>query len=115
MTLDPQAKALLDKVEQSGILPYESMPPEMARKFYEKACEVASGTPPGIHHVDDMTIPGPAGNLGVRCYRATAAEKPHCGKIGVPFINKTISSFCNSVLMRSKIMFSMSLSLLLFK
>ncbi|MEZ5489573.1 MAG: alpha/beta hydrolase [Gammaproteobacteria bacterium] len=73
MPLDPQAQALLDKVEQSGILPYERMTPELARKFYQKACEAGGGSPPEVYCVEDMAIPGPAGDLNLRCYRASTA------------------------------------------
>jgi len=71
MTLDPQAQALLDKVEQSGIPAYETMAPEVARKFYDKACEIARGEPPAPFAVEDISLPGPAGDLTARCYRSS--------------------------------------------
>jgi len=69
MTLDPQAQALLDRVEQSGIPPYYRMTPEVARQFYEKACETGRGTPPEPFAVEEIDIPGPAGKLPALCYR----------------------------------------------
>ena len=69
MTLDPQAQALLDKVEESGIPPYERLAPKLARGFYDKACEIARGEPPELFAVEDLSLPGPAGELSARCYR----------------------------------------------
>jgi len=45
MPLAPQAKTLLDKIEQSGIPPYEMRVPEVACQYYEIACEIARGSP----------------------------------------------------------------------
>ena len=72
MTLDPQAQALLDKVKKSGIPPYETMSPAAARKFYDKAGEVARGEPPEPDNVEDITLPSPSGELTIRCYRPSA-------------------------------------------
>jgi acetyl esterase len=74
MPLDPQAQALLDKIEESGIPPYETQSPEVARVYYDKACEVARGDPPEPYRVQEITIPGPASELRARCYRAS--EQP---------------------------------------
>lgn len=68
MTLDPQAQTLLDKVEESGISPYETMSPQIARMFYDKACEIARGEPPEPAKVEDIVIPGPDCDLPARCY-----------------------------------------------
>lgn len=69
MTLDPQAQALLDKVKQSGIPAYDTLTPQVARMFYDKACELARGELPELYAVEDILIPGPDGELTARCYR----------------------------------------------
>ena len=71
MSLDPQAVALLQKVKESGVPPYESLPLDAARRYYDKACAVARGEPPEPYLIEDFTIPGPANKLKVRSYRSS--------------------------------------------
>ena len=70
MTLDPQAQELLDKVERSGIPPYDKLAPKLARQFYDKACEIARGEPPEPFKVADIIIPASSSDLTARCYHS---------------------------------------------
>ncbi len=74
MSLDPQAQNLLDKVEQAGIPPYETMEPVVARQYYEKACDLARGNPPQLFEVKNISIPGPRSELPAIYYRARQAD-----------------------------------------
>ena len=69
MELDPQAQALLDRAAQSGIPTYDTMEPDVARMYYEKACGIGAGDELELFAVEDMTIPGPASALPARLYR----------------------------------------------
>jgi len=68
--LDPQAQRMLDKIRESGIPPYDSLDPASARKLYDKACAAGRGDPPQPVEVKDFRIPGPAGEIPLRYYRA---------------------------------------------
>lgn len=69
--LHPQAQKILDLLRESGIPPYDSMDPVTARAYYEKACDRGRGEPPAPAEVRDFSIPGPAGKIPVRLYRAS--------------------------------------------
>ena len=67
--LHPQAQLLLDKIRLAGIPPYDTLGPVVARQYYDKACEMARGSPPVPAQVRDILIPGPATSLRARVYR----------------------------------------------
>lgn len=71
MTLDPQCRQLLEKLEASGIPPYETVEPVVARKLYQRACEGSRGSPPAPFEISTLAIPGPATQLPAVVYRAT--------------------------------------------
>ena len=73
--LDPQAQKILDLIRESGIPPYETMAPALAREYYEKACERGRGEPPEPAAIRDFSIPGPGGDIAVRLYRASDAPE----------------------------------------
>ena len=73
MTLDPQAKAILDSMAENTEMPRMiDLPPEGAREMYRglAAALDAQGVP--IGKVEDRTIPGPAGDIPVRLYEPVA-------------------------------------------
>ena len=72
MPLDPQARALLDAIEQSGAQPLNAYEPVEAREVYDKASELVRGTPPQPFAIDTLQIPGPAGEIGALLYRPNA-------------------------------------------
>lgn len=69
MSLDPQAKALLDKIEQSGTPAYDTLPVQEARLLYDKASELAQGEPPTPETMLALKIPGPASQIDVLLYK----------------------------------------------
>lgn len=69
MPLDPQAKALLDSIDASGVPPFNAFPPDKARAMYDKASELVRGTPAEPAAIDTIAIPGPAGELRAWVYR----------------------------------------------
>lgn len=75
MTLDPQAKALLDKIKQSGAPAYNTLPVQEARILYDKASELAQGEPPTPQSVSTLKIPGPASELDALLYRPDGGDK----------------------------------------
>ena len=75
MTLDPQAKALLDKIEQSDTPPYNTLPVQEARELYDRASELAQGQPPAPQSVSALKIPGPASELDALLYRPDESGK----------------------------------------
>jgi acetyl esterase len=73
MSLDPQARALLDRIEDSDIPAYHEVSPIEARKLYDQACEAAKGNPPQPAEINDITMPGPESELTARVYRPNDA------------------------------------------
>ena len=69
MPLDPQAKALLDAIGFSTMQPIETMTPQDARDRSKVMLEARKqmGVEP-VHQVQDVKIPGPAGEIPVRVY-----------------------------------------------
>jgi acetyl esterase len=73
MTLDPQAKALLDQIAASPMPRLHQSTPEVARQMYEMSAKMldAQGVP--IGKVEDGHLPGPAGDIAYRVYTPVAA------------------------------------------
>lgn len=74
MPLDPQARFVLDQMATQGGLGVEAQTPEQARVAFE-----AMRLPlpiEAVAHVEDRTIPGPAGAIPVRVYRSASAPTP---------------------------------------
>lgn len=72
MALDPQVRALLDRIEQSGAPPYHTLPAVEARQMYDEASLQLRGSPPQPYRVDPLAIPGPASTLNSLLYRPSA-------------------------------------------
>ena len=71
MTLNPQAKFVLDQMAAMGMPPIHEQEPEAVRE--------ANRLPPAVPgaemaHVEDRAVPGPAGDIPVRVYRPTEAD-----------------------------------------
>ena len=65
MTLDPQAKTVLDMINAAPGFDLEGDPAE-ARAFYEQMNVPDASTP--VDRVEDRTLPGPDGEIPVRIY-----------------------------------------------
>lgn len=74
MTLDPQAKALLERISAASAPLYESLPAPAARALYETSAQILCGELAELHSIDKITIPGPAGDIPALHYRPTAEE-----------------------------------------
>ena len=72
--LDPQAKALIDLVEQKGIPPTHTLTPSEARDFYSQRRFFSQPDAPDVASSHDIQIPGPAGALTVRCLRPAGSS-----------------------------------------
>lgn len=68
MPLDPQAKAVLDQLEAMNAPPLGTLSPEETRAT-SAARRMPGVEPEPVHHVEDRTVPGPAGEIPVRVYR----------------------------------------------
>jgi acetyl esterase len=73
MTLDPQAKALLDQAALSTLPKIWEMTPGQARDMYEMSAKMLDAQDVPIGRVEDRTIPGPGGALPIRVYTPVAA------------------------------------------
>ena len=73
MTLDPQAKAILDQVAASPLPKMHQGTPETARQMYEMSAKLLDVQNVPIGKVEDQTMPGPAGDIRIRVYTPVAA------------------------------------------
>jgi len=67
--LHPQARALLDLIEQSGLPPTHTVPPVEARKMYRDRRSFSQPAAPEVASVRDTVAPGPHGEIPLRIYR----------------------------------------------
>ena len=65
MTLNPQAKFLLDQMAAMGMPPIHEQEPEAVREANRLPPAVPGAT---MANVEDRNIPGPAGDIPVRIY-----------------------------------------------
>jgi len=72
--LDPQARFVLDQIAAQGGMELHHLSPADARKAFEKLRLPIPAEP--VAHVENRTIPGPAGALPVRIYRAANIATP---------------------------------------
>ncbi len=75
MPLDPQAGALLEQMRGMGAPPLHTLSVPDARQLLERLRALA-GEPERVAHVEDRTVPGPAGDIPVRYYRPAGATPP---------------------------------------
>lgn len=75
--LDPQARALLERVAAAGRPSLHTLTPAEAREEYRRSRRALHPEPPEVAAVANLRIPGPGGPIGARLYRAhgtTASE-----------------------------------------
>jgi acetyl esterase len=65
--LHPQAKALLQQMAQHNVPPLHTLTPAQARELM-KGMAVLSSAPEAVAKVENLTIPGPGGQIPVRIY-----------------------------------------------
>ncbi|HYI37130.1 MAG TPA: alpha/beta hydrolase [Thermoleophilaceae bacterium] len=74
-TLDRDIQVMLAMQEKLGEAPMESLPVDQARTYYEREfCAIA---PPceRVYHVEELTLPGPAGKVPARLYSPPPADE----------------------------------------
>jgi len=71
--LHPQARALLDFIEQRGLPPTHTLTPAEARAFYRERRFFTQPVPPEVALVRDLQADGPHGTIPLRLYRPLGA------------------------------------------
>ncbi|GIZ50479.1 alpha/beta hydrolase [Noviherbaspirillum aridicola] len=71
--LHPQARALLDFIEQRGVPATHTLSPEEARSFYRERRFFTQPDPPAVAETQALQADGPAGPVPLRLYRPLAA------------------------------------------
>ena len=66
--LHPEVRALLEMMDAQGGAPLESLDPVQARADRQEGMKMLGGAPVVIGRVEDLSIPGPGGDLPVRLY-----------------------------------------------
>ncbi|CAG2141295.1 alpha/beta hydrolase [Cupriavidus numazuensis] len=66
MALDEQARYLLDMIASAGRPPLHTCTPEQARQSFDFS--PLAGAPEAVAQIEEITIPGPAGDIRVRIY-----------------------------------------------
>jgi acetyl esterase len=67
--LHPQARALLDLIEQRGVAPMQSLSPVEARLFYRDRRALTQPDAPPMAEVAELSAEGPHGAIALRLYR----------------------------------------------
>ena len=79
MALDPQARFLLDQLAAQGGLELQELTPKEARRAFSALRLPIPAEP--VAHVENRSIPGPAGAVPVRVYRSKGAAAPAPGLV----------------------------------
>jgi len=66
--LHPEVRALLDMIDAQGGPPLETQDPVEARKLRGEGMKMLAGEPEVLGRVEDLSIPGPGGDIPVRLY-----------------------------------------------
>ncbi|WP_011301570.1 alpha/beta hydrolase [Cupriavidus necator] len=66
MALDEQARYILDMIASAGRPPLHTCTPEQARQSFD--FRPLAGVPDAVAQIEEVTIPGPAGDIRVRIY-----------------------------------------------
>jgi len=79
--LDPQARALIERLAASGAAPLYTLTAPEARRAYRESREALAAAPMQVEEMRELLIPGPAAPLRARLYRPHASEKPLPGMV----------------------------------
>jgi acetyl esterase len=76
MPLHPETAFVLDLIKEAGRPPMQTLTPAEAREVSAKSRAVLQPPPPEVAAVEDLTCPGPSGEIRLRHYRGlgTAPE-----------------------------------------
>jgi len=73
--LDPQARALIERVTAAGAPPLYTLAAPEARRAYRESRAALAAAPVHVEEIRELSIPGRAAPLCARLYRPHAAEK----------------------------------------
>lgn len=79
MPVDPDCQAVLDTAAERGSV-FDARSPDEARALYDGSTAVFAPETPDLESVEDMTVPGPDGDVPVRLYT------PRGGEDGLPVL-----------------------------
>lgn len=71
MAIDPKIQEILDFIASRNIPPFHELPVEEARAGVEKSREIFGGDLVELPRVENLTLPGPAGEIPLRLYAAS--------------------------------------------
>ena len=77
MTLDPQARWVLDAIEEAeaqGRPKLETLSPECARRQFRETRPAVTPDPPDVADVENLEVAGPGGPIPVRAYRPAGSD-----------------------------------------
>jgi acetyl esterase len=69
LKLDPQARAVIERLAASGAPPLHALVPDEARRAYRASRAALAAAPARVEEIREVSIPGPAGPLRARLYR----------------------------------------------
>jgi acetyl esterase len=67
--LHPQARALIDLLEERGVAAMHTLSPQESRRLYRERRHVVQPDPPEVAQVQALSAPGPHGAIALRLYR----------------------------------------------
>lgn len=76
MTLDPQAKWVLDIAKEKGLPSLDQLSPEAAKADYSERATTLTFKDVEIGETFDLNIPGPLGEIPIRIYHPVGMEGP---------------------------------------
>lgn len=74
--LHPQARALLELIEASGVAPVHTLAPQDARRAYRERRAITQPAPPEVAQVRELRAEGPHGPIPLRMFRPLGAKDP---------------------------------------
>lgn len=79
--LDPLVKSFLDRAAQIARPHFWNLPPVLARQSFAGMLELTGPRNVAVGKVENISIPGPGGDIAARLYRPVAASGPMPGLI----------------------------------
>jgi acetyl esterase len=70
--LHPQARALINLIEEKGFPPTHTLTPVEARRVYQERRVYSQPAPPAVHEIRDLQASGPHGAIPLRLYKPSA-------------------------------------------
>jgi acetyl esterase len=67
--LDPQARAVLERIARANLPPYPELGPAAVRELYRETRGRLGAAPPEVARIESLRAAGPAGAIPVRLYR----------------------------------------------